>query len=262
MEQNLTILIEQLDTLKFEYIKLLNDQEVLLNWNKPQLEALYSTKIGVHKLALLELQLQIKALKRKLELVHSCINKNIKPDFDEIELIIAAELANAQQQIINETQKIIDGTNLLSNLIAPQNKGELKTLYHSLAKELHPDVNPNVSEKQKEIWHLVLKTYQSGDLDKLKALSIVYQSEIKGNGEQWTEEQITLYIASVKQGCIIIQDKVNAIKEDFPFIIEQQIKDDGWVASETKQIKLQIELLSKYEQELIHEYTTLKHIYD
>jgi len=262
VEQNLEALKEQLDILKFEYLKLLNDQDVLLNWSKPQLEALYSTRIGVHKLALLELQLQVKALKRKLELVNSCINKNMSPNFVEIELIIAAELANAQQQIINESQKIIDGKNLLSNLSAPQNKGELKTLYRSLAKDLHPDVNPTITEKQKGIWHLVLEAYQSGDVDKLKALAIVYESEIKGNGEQWTEEQITLHIASVKQGCIILQEKVNSIKDDFPFTIEQQIKDDDWVATEFQVIQSQIELLEKYEQELFLEYNKLKHLYD
>ena len=37
-------LLEQYDLLKTEYIKLLNDKDVLLNWGKPQLEALYATK--------------------------------------------------------------------------------------------------------------------------------------------------------------------------------------------------------------------------
>ena len=62
----LTKLKEQLDLLKTEYIKLLNDKDVLINWGKPQLEALYNTRIGVHKIQILQMTLQVKALKRKL----------------------------------------------------------------------------------------------------------------------------------------------------------------------------------------------------
>ena len=62
----LTNLKEQLDILKTEYIKLLNDKDVLINWGKPQLEALYNTRIGVHKIQILQMTLQVKALKRKL----------------------------------------------------------------------------------------------------------------------------------------------------------------------------------------------------
>ena len=59
---------QQLSVLKEEYIKLLNDKDVLLNWGKPQLEALYVSRIGRLQLERLQLQLQIKAVKRKIEL--------------------------------------------------------------------------------------------------------------------------------------------------------------------------------------------------
>ena len=57
--------LEQHDILKVEYIKLLNDKDILVSWGKPQLEALYATRIGIHKINLLQIQLRIKALKRK-----------------------------------------------------------------------------------------------------------------------------------------------------------------------------------------------------
>ena len=59
--ENITGLKDQLDLLKTEYIKLLNDKDVLINWGKPQLEALYNTRIGVHKIQILQLTLQVKS---------------------------------------------------------------------------------------------------------------------------------------------------------------------------------------------------------
>jgi hypothetical protein len=69
---------EQYDLLRTEYIKLLNDKDVLLQWGKPQLEALYNTRIGYLQIEKLQLRLRIKALKRKIELVHAAINQNKK----------------------------------------------------------------------------------------------------------------------------------------------------------------------------------------
>ena len=57
-----TPLIEQYELLKGEYIRLMNDKDVLLNWGKPQLEALYTSQVGQYQLQKLQLQLTIKAL--------------------------------------------------------------------------------------------------------------------------------------------------------------------------------------------------------
>ncbi|MEO8086745.1 MAG: hypothetical protein ABI763_08000 [Bacteroidota bacterium] len=248
---------EQFDILKTEYVKLLNDMDVLINWGKPQLEALYCTRMGICKLELLELQLQVKAIKRKLELVRVYLAKNQKPDFAEIELIIAAELAQAQLQIMTEAEKIAVSKNLLSNLDSPQRSAELRSLFRSLAKELHPDVNPDLSEEQKNIWNLALDAYKIGDLDKLKALSLIYEKEIKGSESELTFEQITLAIESIKEGCKVLQEEIARIKSVFPFTIEKEIKSEIWVENETQKIKTDIETLKQYEKELVEEYNTL-----
>src|SRR4026209_1150319 len=88
-------LLSQFDLLRTEYIKLLNDKDVLLQWGKPQLEALYNTRIGYLQIEKLQLQLRIKALKRKIELVRSAIAQEKTIDINEIELQVASELAEA-----------------------------------------------------------------------------------------------------------------------------------------------------------------------
>lgn len=253
---------EQLDILKTEYVKLLNDKDVLENWGKPQLEALYATRIGVFKLELLELQLNIRALKRKLEMVRASIAKNIKPDFDEIELIIAGELANAQSQIMQQAEQIKESRNLLSNLDSPQRSAELRSLFRSLAKDLHPDVNLDLTDQQRNIWNLALEAYQAGDVEKLKALSLIYEKEIKGNEYEMNEEQLQLAIESIKQGCKVLHDFITELKSVFPFTIEKEIKDEEWVANEVSKIKSEIDQHKLYEDELKNEYKTIVSLYE
>lgn len=259
--ETLTKLKEQLDILKTEYIKLLNDKDVLINWGKPQLEALYNTRIGVHKIQVLQLTLQVKALKRKLELVRSAIAKNEKIDFAEIELIIATELAKAEEQILSEAKKISDSKSLLSNLDSPERSAELRTVFRSLAKNLHPDVNPDVNPdltpEQTNIWNLVLEAYKNNDLDKLKALSLVYEKEIKGEQQELNESQLLLSIESLKEGCQLLQNDIAAIRNTFPFTIEAELENEDWIISETEIINSDIAKLKEYEEELRNEYKIL-----
>lgn len=248
-------LLQQLDILKTEYIKLLNDKDVLLNWGKPQLEALYATRIGCHQVELLKLQLRVKALKRKIELLHACINRNEMIDVDSIELQVAAELAQAELIIMQQTTEIQQAKTLLANLDTPERSSELRKIFKQLAKQLHPDVNPEITPEQTEIWHKIKQAYATGDLEKLKALQVVYEKEINAaKAVELSEEQTTLRIAMLKEGIKILYAELEEIKTLFPFTIEAQIKDDEWVTSRVSEIKEEINKLQQYEAQLEYEY--------
>lgn len=254
------ILIEQYEVLKVEYIKLLNDKDVLISWGKPQLEALYATRIGVHQIKLLQQQLRIKALKRKTELVQAAINTEQPYDVNEIELIVALELSNLEQQIMNQTSEINAATSLLSNLDTPERSSELKKLFKQLAKQLHPDVNPNLTSEQMELWHKVQKAYKYGDLEQLKAFELVYEKELnqlKNNIQELTADEILLRIEVLKEGIKVLYQQITTIKEQYPFTIEEKIMDEEWVQNEVDGINNQIKQLNTYESELVLHYATL-----
>ncbi len=248
---------EQYDLLKTGYIRLLNDKDVLLQWGKPQLEALYNTRIGYLQIERLQLQLRIKALKRKIELVHAAINQNKTINVTEIELLVAAELAEAEFRIMKEVAKLENSKNLLSHLESPERSAELRKLYKQLAKQLHPDLNDNLTEEQKNLWYLVKEAYENGDLEKLKAMQVVYEKELKATGNKitaLTEEEITLKIEVLKEGIKILNEQIFQIRGEFPFTIEAQIKDDEWVNAQSEELKKELSKLQEYESELTLQY--------
>lgn len=253
-------LLEQYALLKTEYIKLLNDKDVLLNWGKPQLEALYSIRIGIHQIERLQMQLHIQALKRKIELVQGAINREEAFDVNEIELQVAEELARAEFNIMEQATKIENAKAMLSNLDTPQRSAELRSLYKQLAKQLHPDANQGLTAEQKEIWHLVKDAYETGDLEKLKALQVVYEKEIKNLQDMemsLTEDELSLRNTSLTEGIRILNEAIKNIRSQFPFDIEQQIKDDAWVKEQAAMIAKEIQQLTDYEKELVQQYTEL-----
>lgn len=250
-------LLSQLNLLKEEYIKLMNDIDVLINWGKPQLEALYSIKIGVWLVNRLQAQLRIKALQLKIEKLNSCLNLQQEVDLTQIELEVAATLAEAEARIMIDTAKIESAKQLLSHLHSPERSGSLRKVYRELAKQLHPDVNHDLTQEQIQLWHLVKEAYENGDLEKLKAMQIVYEKELSQTAKAetvLTQEQITLRLALLKEGIKILQDEIVQIKQVFPFTIEANIKDDEWVNNETTKLKEELDQLKVYEEELTLQY--------
>lgn len=253
-------LLSRFDILRIEYINLINDKDVLIKWGKPQLEALYSVKIGVFQVERLKIQLHIKALKRKLEMVRSAAARNLPIDINAIELIVAEELAEAECKIMLEATQIENSKFLLSNLHTPQKSAELRKIFKQLAKQLHPDVNPALSEVQKNLWHIVKNAYEHGDADQLKALQIVYEKELL-NAEnllsQLTDEDISLRMEVLSEGIKLLMKEIESIRSSFPFSMEAQIKDEIWVKSEVEKIEKDVKQLRAYEGDLILEYESL-----
>lgn len=253
-------LLSRFDILRTEYIKLLNDIDVLVNWGKSQLEALYATRIGAIQVEQLQLELRVKSLKRKIEMVRSAIVRNLPLDVNAIELQVAAELADAEYQIMQQVMQVEEGKKLLSHLDTPQRSAELRQIFRLLAKQLHPDVNPELTPEQIQVWLMANDAYKLGDLERLKALQVVYEKEIANTEELLqllTASQLELRNEVLKEGIKQLQLEVEKIRSVFPFDIEQQIKDEEWVSEQQELIKENIAKLRVFEQELESEFDAL-----
>ena len=263
-QKNKTTLLEQYDVLTAEYIRLLNDKDVLSNWGKPQLEAMYATRIGSWQVQRLQLQLRVKALKRKIELVYSAVNKEEPLDITTIELQVATELADAELQIMKQVTVVDNAKALLTNLHTPERSAELRKVFKQLAKQLHPDVNPDMSNVQLEIWYKIKDAYAVGDIDRMKALQLVYEKEIsqlQQRHDDLPQDVIEVRIATLKTGIILLDQQIEDIKSSFPFTLAEQLKDDEWIAAQVGELKDEIAKLEAYEQELQQEYLDLIHTY-
>ena len=257
-------LIESLKKLKAGYISILNDLEVMKNWGKVQLEALYATKIGKYEVELLELKILIKTLKKKIQWAHQEINSRKYPDFVEIENRASELMKEAYQEINEAKSKVNFGKAVLSNLGSPEDSMELRKIFRNIAKSLHPDINPNLTEEQQELWHLFHSAYKSGDLDKIKALEIVFEEQLKDfetSQKELSEEDILMQTAMLKQGILELESQKKDLENDFPFTIEDKIRDEDWVAEKQESLTKEIEELKEYLKLKEADYQLIKETY-
>jgi HD superfamily phosphohydrolase len=125
-----------------------------------------------------------------------------------------------------------------------------------LAKELHPDVNQNFTEQQKNLWYAVKRAYISGDLDSMRALSVmVNDSSFDSNkfdslSNDNLNTQIELLIAGIEK----LLSEIKQIRSTFPFNIEKELHNEEWMEEQNRKTEQQIEEAKaqkqKYEERL------------
>ena len=57
------------------------------------------------------------------------------------------------------------------------NNARLKQCYRALARRLHPDANPNLSDEQKRMWHQAQEALGRGDLEMMEALLVMCEMD-------------------------------------------------------------------------------------
>lgn len=251
------VLKERYQLLKGEYVQLLTDKDMLLDFGKSQLEALYVVKIGKKQLELLEIRLTVKGLKKQFELAMAYVNRNEKIDWTSIEIIVDKFLANDYAEIIKEAGRIEKANFLLSHLASPERSVELRKLYRKIAKELHPDVNPNLTEQQINLWYAVKRAYEYGDLESLRALSIM-ANDLDNQSEIISDDDLRIQTELLKAGIEKLLSEIKHIRSAFPFNIEKKLHDEEWVTEQNRQTEQQIEEVLKQKQKYEERISLLK----
>lgn len=241
---------EKLKVVKELYLTFLLQYNDLLNVIKPNLTAIYLIKVGEKQLQLLEKQARVAALKYKLELLQAALNRKENPDIAAIEADIARKMEDYARQIADQAAKIEEAHQHTSHLMSAAESTELKKTYYSLAKKLHPDVNPEQSDKEKSLWLIVSLAYQMGDLESLNnvnaALSDVSVKEMVLSSHDLVQKEIDLYEKRLAD----VSKKTTSLKSEFPFTYEEKLSNDNWVESESARIDGEIDLLKETEQKL------------
>ncbi len=247
-------LLEEVALLREELAARLAELFDLQHVVKPNLLALYQAKLGRWALRLLEAQAEIARMKRKTELVQASLNRGVPPDLVAIDTALEVEFLAWKQQLLEAAENIEQAQFRLSHLLSPGEDAELKKVYHGLVKKLHPDVNPELSREQKELWLQAVAAYEAGDLKKLQALALL--TEQPGATAATAAGLEALRAEHERLGRTIRQlvRQIEEIEDQPPFSMRREWEDDEWIAQRREELDQQVaalrEQLSSLEKHL------------
>lgn len=259
-------LTEENSLLREEVVHLLTEAHDLIDTVKPNLLALYQTKIGVWELKQFKLQCDAARLKRKVELIQACLNQGHWPDLPAIELQLEEEFRAWEHKLRLEADRIAAAEERLMHLLSPEDDHKLKKLYYGLVKKLHPDLNPDLTEHQRRLWLRVQSAYESGDLDELRALTLLVTRTVLPVSTASSLERLTNEQRTLEERIQRLLKEIEAIENRPPLTMRSELSDDDWVCSrcETTQaaiteLQQRCATLTSHIQTLLKEYPGEQH---
>ena len=233
-------LADELALLREELTKLLTDADDLVQIVKPNLRAMYQTKIGAWEFRLLQVQYEAARLKRKTELAQASLNYGRLPDWTAIEGELELEYLRWQTKINEAAAKIKAAENRLNHLLPPADSNALKKLYYALVKMLHPDVNPDLTDDQERLWLRAQDAYEASDLQELQALALLAEKHSKIQPPPATLESLRLQRETLEKQIAAMIEKIDLIESLPPFTLRAQLEDEEWVEARRAEIDTQI----------------------
>lgn len=240
LHPEVTRLSEENAMMRDELAQLLAEAHDLVQTIKPNLLAIYQSKIGTWELRLLRLRCEAARLKRMVELAQAALNRGKQPDWMAIEGAVELEFLEWQAKIRESVTAIEDAECRMKNLLSPQDSRELKKLYYALVKQLHPDLNPNVNDDQRRLWLRVQAAHDSGDIEELRVLSLLSEKHIPSESLMLSLAQLRQEQESLRRHIASALARIEEIESVPPFTMRKKLTDQSWIEAQRTEIERQI----------------------
>lgn len=232
MRTELSMLLLERDELQFVICK--------------NIETEYMLKLGSIEYKAYKAQCAALRLKRKIELIQAKKNRQEKVIISAIEETLDSEFAEYQKQLNEQIDKMNDALKRSkAEVLSNEDNKKFKKLYRKIVKALHPDINPDVSEAQVQLFDNAVAAYKNGDLNTLKIIG-----EMVGNSPLPEQHKDALTQLNEEKERLqnllkVIRDSIEQIKSKYPYTMKEIIEDE----EQTEQKKKELEnILSQYNE--------------
>ena len=259
------LLKDEYDRLQQEYSDLVAERDDL-EMEGPQLEALYMETVGQLQYDMLMLQGDVALLKRKRDMLQACINRGEKPDWPIIEIELKVTFGQMNEKLKEEEEKLNKAKEFIKQHIqeeearSDEEKLEIKQIFKRMVHRLHPDLHPDQTEWEKNLFLKVQEAYFNGDLEKLRQLELELDSGMpftsveKATVEEWEER-----VENLKARIAALKEEIKQMTSRFPFTYRDKVYNQEWVAARKEELHVQIARLAEEKDRLEKIIEILKH---
>lgn len=246
------LLKEEYERLQQEYAALVAERDELENSEGPRLTALYMEAVGQLQYEVLVLQYEIALLKQKRDLLQAYKNRGEKADLNYVDEQVETTAKTYKENIQREEEKIKQAKAYIEEQKEEEKKSqedekrELRDLYRKLVHRLHPDLHPEQTEWEKELFLKVQDAYEKGDLERLRELAQQLEAGMPADAvdnettEEWEER-----VNQLKEEIAKIREEIARILQEFPFTYRERLNNPEWIAQTQDMLRKEITELEK-----------------
>lgn len=208
----------EIKQLKASLCNLLTERDELTFVQCRNIEARYMIELGSLEIALYKMQCKVLRAKRKLSLVQQKINRKEVVNDKDIEAILDEEFEQYQKELDEKLHKLnfaISYSN--AECLSAEETKELKKIYHKVVKHLHPDLHPDLSSEEIELFFRAVTAYDAGDIETMRIIEKTLIGDEEFETPKDTVKEMMAERDSLSQMVQKIKDQINEIKKSFPY---------------------------------------------
>lgn len=243
------------DILKKEFPELFARKNEMLGQEEQILTALYLAVLGQKQHQKFCLTVDIKMIMQRISLFQAYFNRNELPDVADIDQKMEKQFAEYHQKIDAEAKRIaLAKAFLKEGFLSEGEVKKLREVYRLIVKKLHPDINPWVTEHEKDLFVKAQAAYDLNDLTTLNAILLTIEMSASSTAVEPIDlkAQVAILEAHVDK----LKDLIAELEKQFPFTFREKLADEAWIAAEKQQLETEIVALTK-EKKKYSEYILL-----
>lgn len=254
MEDNSRIILfPEFATLKTEVEKLRTELSMLLLERDElrlvickNIETAYMLALGSFEYKAYEWHCKVLRIKRKIDIVQAKKNRQERIVLAMIDEQLDEEFAEYQQQLDEQIDKMNEALehNKGKPLSAEENK-EIKKLYRNIVKALHPDLHPDITSSQIQLFQNAVQAYEHGDLTSIRIISeMVVEPDIPDQ----SENVMTALLKEkdrLTKSLEFIRKQISEIKSEYPYTMKELVQDPVQIAEKKAELEELIEELKE-----------------
>ena len=250
-----TSLLKEAEQLRTVLSSIIPERDNLILIECKNLFVKYYTTIGVYEYKVFEKYCAIQRIKRKIELIQMYLNRDEAVYIPAVEAQLDKEYAEYAQKLDDFLNDINTADDLSKcGYLSPEETAELKKLYRSIVKRLHPDLNPNVTEQQLELLRKAVEAYENGYLEGLRTIDFLIDSVDTLDLSESSIDRLKEQIHRCKEQIDRIETEMQKAKSSFPYnkkdILEDDVKINDEIESLKKTLEKYKEIYAAYKQRL------------
>ena len=193
-----------------------------------------------------ETQCTVLRLKRKLEMIQAKRNRQEKIIPKEIEELLDIEFAEYQERLQEQIQKMNDAIKHNNGRpLTREETKEIKKMYTAIVKSMHPDLHPNQSHEERQLFINAIEAYKNGDIATIR---LIFTMRGEASLPEDHEDSIkALYREKERLEKILqsLRDEIVAIKSEFPYTMREFLNDERQIAAKKEELE---DIIRQYQE--------------
>lgn len=205
----------------------------------PNIEAEYLLNFGFLEYDLYKKDVELSKIKRKFQLMRIQVNNQETIDIDFINEVLDEEFIEYEKKLKKQMDELDNLSNIsMVKTLSKDDSKKLKSIYKKCVLKLHPDLNKNLSDHEKDLFLLVTESFKNEDLNTLESLYYSIENEVTDH--DFDEIKLTDLIDD-------LESKIKKIKDSFPYNKKELVEDSAMSKKYKEDLK---KLLEQFEKEI------------